>query len=72
MNLDIYKPHHEKILFLHLQKGAEKPCDYTGGSGPMFVCIAIKNFPALNEKSPKILIPQRLVFVSVSTWMQAG
>ena len=55
INLAIYKPQHEKFSFLHMPKGAEKPCDYTGGSEPMFLCILIKNLSALIEKSPKIL-----------------
>ena len=38
-----------------MPKGAEKPCDYTGGSEPMFLCILIKNLSALIEKYPKIL-----------------
>ena len=34
----IYKPHPEKVLFLHMQKGADKLCKYIAGSGPMFLC----------------------------------
>ena len=36
--LAIYKPHPEKILFLHLPKGADKICKYKAESGPMFLC----------------------------------
>ena len=35
--LAIYKPHHEKTLFLHMPKGADKLCNYTGGSEPIFL-----------------------------------
>ena len=54
--LAIYKPHPEKIIFLHMPKGANKLCKYIAGSGPMFFfSTLIENFPALIEKSPEIL-----------------
>ena len=65
-----------KILFLHMPKGADKLCKYIAGSGPKFLCYTDSNFPALIEKkSPKILnlkLKDIQVFVSVSTWTQAG
>ena len=33
-----HKLHHEKILFLHMPKGADNLCNHTGGSEPMFPC----------------------------------
>ena len=36
--LAIYKPHPEKILFVHMLRGADKLCKYIAGSGPMFLC----------------------------------
>ena len=53
--LFIYKPDPEKILFLHMPKGADKLCKYIAGSGPMLLATFIENVPTLIEKSPKIL-----------------
>ena len=36
--LAVYKPHPEKMLFLHMPKVADKLCKYIAGSGPMFLC----------------------------------
>ena len=43
------------MLFLHMPKGADKLCKYIAGSGLCSFAILIENFPALIEKSPKIL-----------------
>ena len=72
--LAIYKPHPEKILFLHMPKGADKLCKYIAGSGPMFLCYTDWKFSCTDwkiSKDSKSKI-KRLVFVSVSTWTQAG
>ena len=41
MNLAIYI---EKTVFLHMPKGADKPCNYIGGSEPMFLCYTDRKF----------------------------
>ena len=71
--LAIYKPHPEKILFLHMSKGADKLSKYIAGLGPMLLCYTDWKFSGPDwkiSKDPQSKI-KRLVFVSVSTWTHA-
>ena len=72
--LAIYKPHHEKVLFLSFRKGADKLCSFTAGSEPMFICYtdwksSCFDWNISNDFQSKI---KRLVIVSVSTWKMAN
>ena len=68
------RPHHEKISFLHIPKGADKPYNFTCGSKPMFLCYndwkySCNDWEIYKDSQSKI---KRPVFLSVPTWTQAG